>query len=98
MSEENGEKSQDATPHRRQQSREEGQVAQSQDLTSAGLLLGGLMILVFTGGALLDFLVNFLASYLSGGPWMNYVNSGTAYSNDSVISQWMSLMPGLGRV
>ena len=43
MAEDDGEKSQDPTPHRRQQVREEGQVAHSQDLSSAGLLLGGLV-------------------------------------------------------
>ena len=51
MAEENGEKSQEATPHRRQQAREEGQVAHSQDLGSAVMLLGGLFILTMTGPA-----------------------------------------------
>jgi len=41
MSEESGEKSFDATPHRRQQAREKGQVPYSQDLGSAILLLAG---------------------------------------------------------
>jgi len=38
MAEDAGEKSQDATAHRRQQARQEGQVAQSQDMASALLL------------------------------------------------------------
>ena len=37
--EDSGEKSQDATPHRRQQAREEGQIVQSQDLAAAVILL-----------------------------------------------------------
>ena len=41
MSEQSGEKSFDATPHRRQQAREKGQVPYSQDLGSAILLLAG---------------------------------------------------------
>jgi flagellar biosynthetic protein FlhB len=41
MSEQSGEKSFDATPHRRQQAREQGQVPYSQDLGSAILLLVG---------------------------------------------------------
>lgn len=41
MSEQAGEKSFDATPHRRQQAREQGQVPYSQDLGSAILLLVG---------------------------------------------------------
>lgn len=39
MAEQSGEKSFDATPHRRQQAREKGQVAYSQDLGSAAILL-----------------------------------------------------------
>ena len=41
MPEQSGEKSFDATPHRRQQAREQGQVAYSQDLGSAALLVVG---------------------------------------------------------
>ncbi len=41
MSEQSGEKSFDATPYRRQQAREQGQVPYSQDLGSAILLLAG---------------------------------------------------------
>ncbi|QDV75264.1 flagellar biosynthesis protein FlhB [Botrimarina mediterranea] len=41
MSEQSGEKSFDATPHRRQKAREQGQVPYSQDLGSAILLLAG---------------------------------------------------------
>lgn len=45
MAEQSGEKSFDATPHRRQEARKKGQVAYSQDLGSAALLLvaGGLL-------------------------------------------------------
>lgn len=39
MAEQSGEKTFDATPHRRQQAREKGQVAYSQDLGSAAILL-----------------------------------------------------------
>lgn len=60
MAEESGEKSFDATPHRRQQAREKGQVAYSQDfgsalllLVAAGLLQGlGSRIIAFAFGAL----------------------------------------------
>ena len=55
MAEDNGDKSLDPTPRRRQQARERGQVAHSGDLSSAGLLLGGLVVLLFTGSALLIF-------------------------------------------
>jgi flagellar biosynthesis protein FlhB len=38
-----GEKSHEATPHRRQQARAEGHVAKSRDLASAAVLLLGLV-------------------------------------------------------
>ena len=98
MAEDSGEKSIDPSPHRRQQARDEGQVARSQDLSSAGLLLGGLAILIFTGGALLEYLVGFLSSYLGGKPWMDAINSGTPTDVDLVTTQWNVLTSGLAKV
>ena len=49
MAEQSGEKTQDATQHRRQQAREQGQVAYSQDLGSAALLIVGVLLLRFWG-------------------------------------------------
>src|SRR5437016_208776 len=98
MAEESGEKSQDATEHRRQQARDEGQVTHSQDLNSAALLLGGLLILIFTGGALLQFLVAFLAGYLSGEPWAGLVNSGLPMGSEQFTSQWNAAVIELAKV
>jgi len=56
MPEQAGEKSQDPTPHHRQKAREEGQVARSQDLGSAVLLLAGLIALKMCGSSLVEFL------------------------------------------
>lgn len=95
---EHGEKSFDPTPHRRQQARDEGQIARSQDLSSAGLLLGGLVVLFFTGGALLDFLVGLLSRYLGGEPWIAWVRSGQATDGDAVAGQWNALVSGLAQV
>lgn len=50
MAEQSGEKSFDATPHRRQQAREKGQVPYSQDLGSAVLLMAGTALLWMLGG------------------------------------------------
>ena len=52
MADQDGDKTQDPTPHRRQQAREQGQVARSQDLGSAALLLAGLTALLWLGGSL----------------------------------------------
>ena len=48
MPEQNGEKTQDPTPHRRQKAREEGQVAKSQDLASSEHGFKPLPIVYFT--------------------------------------------------
>ena len=45
MAEEFGDKTHEATPHRRQKAREEGQVVKSQDLASAALLVAAVLIL-----------------------------------------------------
>ncbi len=55
-----GEKSQDATPHRREQAREEGQVAQSQDLAASLILVVGMAVLLAMGGRVAEFLGNLL--------------------------------------
>jgi flagellar biosynthesis protein FlhB len=98
MAEHNGEKSQDPTPHRRQQVRDEGRVAHSQDLSSAGLLLGSLVILMFTGGALLNYLGEVLVGYLSGEPWLSSVKSGAPTGADWAVGQWTAVVPGLAKV
>ena len=54
MAEQSGEKTQDATPHRRQQAREQGQVAYSQDLGSAALLVASVLLLRYWGGPLME--------------------------------------------
>ena len=54
MAESSGEKTFDATPHRREQAREKGQVPYSQDLGSAVLLLAGAGLLRMTGGGIAE--------------------------------------------
>jgi len=49
MADSAGEKTQEATPHRREQAREKGQVAYSQDLGSAALLVVGVSLLMIWG-------------------------------------------------
>lgn len=64
MAEESGDKSFEATQHRRQQAREQGQVAFSQDLGSAVLLLVGVLLLMLLGGAIIRFSVDLLRRQL----------------------------------
>ncbi len=70
MAETDGEKTQDATPHRRQQAREEGQIAKSQDFASAALLLVGLAALLWLGGPVVEAVSNYAAEQLGGDPWL----------------------------
>ena len=99
MPEQGGDKSQEPTPHRRQQAREEGQVARSQDLGSAVLLLASLLVLLMMGGQLADFFGGYSAKQLGGEAWL------TADLNFAV-TQWTStvymlakyLLPILGLV
>jgi flagellar biosynthetic protein FlhB len=65
MPEQSGEKSFDPTPHRRQQAREQGQVAFSQDLGSAALLVVGAFVLSRWGGAVVDAATRFMEQQIS---------------------------------
>ena len=55
MAETAGEKSFEATPHRRQEARKKGQVAFSQDLGSAALLVVAALVLKWMSGSLLSY-------------------------------------------
>jgi flagellar biosynthetic protein FlhB len=70
MAEQFGEKTQEATPHRRQKAREQGQVARSQDLTSALLLVGGTVILMFSGPKVVQFFDALAQRQLGGSAWL----------------------------
>jgi flagellar biosynthetic protein FlhB len=99
VAEQNGEKTQDPTPHRRQQAREEGQVARSHDLASAALLLAAMLALVMSGGALIDFLAGYTQRQLGGHPWLTAdVRSVTAQWNATVLELGRFLLPLLGVV
>jgi flagellar biosynthesis protein FlhB len=90
MAEESGEKSHDATPHRRQQAREQGQVAYSQDLGSAALLLVGVLVLSYYGKAVIDNVMLFMERQLSTG-------GGTLVVNDRLlVSHGESLLKTFG--
>ncbi len=56
MAEDFGEKTHDATPHRRDKAREQGQIPKSQDLSSAAILLAAVLALAMLGGGVTKFL------------------------------------------
>ena len=49
-----GEKTEKATPQKRQESRKKGQVAKSQEVAAALIMLGGILLLSFLGDWMLD--------------------------------------------
>ena len=70
MAEDAGEKTQDATPHRRQQAREEGNVVHSQDLASAVLLLVALIALLNVGSAIVKLFFDLSQEHWGGTAWL----------------------------
>lgn len=97
MAETTGEKSQDATPHRRQQAREEGHVAYSQDLASSAVWLAALVTLLYLGGPLTKHLGQLLARYLGGQAWLE-ADTGflLAQGRDVLWGLATTLLPILG--
>lgn len=67
MAEEFGDKTEAPTPRRRQEAREQGQVARSADLTSAVLLLGMLMLLNWYGKGVVEALRGVMNRMLGHG-------------------------------
>ena len=63
-------KSQPATPHRRQEARRQGHVARSSDLASAALLLAGLAILLLLGQQVVQFFFALTREQLGGEVWL----------------------------
>ncbi len=84
MAESAGEKSFEATPHRRQEAREQGQVVFSQDLASAAMLMLGVLLLMMFGGAVVDFFAKLIRQQLA--------EAGDLYpSQESMVNSWMRI-------
>ena len=82
-----GDKTHDATPYRRQQAREEGQVVRSQDLASAALLIAGLLILWYFSSNLANFLGRLTSEHLGGEAWLRFDTQSTAHLTASVAAR-----------
>ncbi|WP_254507814.1 EscU/YscU/HrcU family type III secretion system export apparatus switch protein [Anatilimnocola floriformis] len=65
-----GEKSHEASPHRREQAREEGNVVKSQDLGSAAMLVIGLLTLWYMGNSLALAFGRITREHLGGEAWL----------------------------
>lgn len=97
MPEQNGEKSHDPTPHRREEARRKGQVAKSQDLASAVLLLGALLVLHMTATPLFEYLWQHAKAKLGGEPLLHVdLNWASAEWNMTMLALGKTLLPLLG--
>ncbi len=97
MPEQNGDKTQDATPHRRQEARKQGQVARSHDLASALLLICGLVVLMTMGGGIIDFIGRYSQQQLGGAAWLNADGDFACFVwDESVRSLGKCLLPIFG--
>jgi flagellar biosynthesis protein FlhB len=90
MPESTGDKTLDPTPHRRQQARQQGHVARSADLCSAGVLLLGLATLMTLGGGLANFVIEYSRQQLGG-------DASLTPSADFAIHHGVALLWNLGR-
>ncbi len=97
MAEQSGEKSQEATPHRKEQAREQGQVAYSQDLGSAGLLIVGMLLLRSYGEEVVRVTGTFMRYQLSTvGPLSADSTNIIAQSQTLVQTLGSTLLPIVG--
>jgi flagellar biosynthesis protein FlhB len=99
MADQDGDKTQEATPHRRQEARKEGQVPRSQDLVSAVLLIVGLVVLMMSGGQLVEYLGRYTAGQLGGHAWLSPdLDSCMRHWNDTLWELGKYLAPIFGLI
>lgn len=97
MAEPFGEKSQEATPRRRQKAREEGHVAKSQDLASAVLLVAAVLVLMYFGTSVVEYLARFATRQLGEHTWQVADTAmATAVFHRTAIEMGRTLLPIMG--
>jgi flagellar biosynthetic protein FlhB len=70
MPEQDGDKTQDPTPHRRQEAREQGEIARSHDLAAALVLVAGLGLMFALWSVMIEFFGGMTARQLGGEAWV----------------------------
>ena len=97
MAEDSGDKTEVPTARKREEAREQGMVARSTDLTSAAMLLGGLVLLKKFGSPILIALRGLLQSMLSEKS-LSQVNANTATNHlvGELIPVAVSMLPLFG--
>ena len=85
-----GDKKHEPTQHRREKAREEGQVARSQDLAAAAVLVGALVVILYLGGDVTRFLADYTRRQLSEPVW-------AGINRDSMMREWYLVVVKLAR-
>lgn len=94
MAEQAGEKTQDATPHRREEARKQGQVAYSQDLGSAALLIIAVLLLRYWGPGLVDSAGRFMRHQLGSVGTLSLQPTDAVAESQQILSTWgTALLP-----
>jgi flagellar biosynthetic protein FlhB len=97
MPEQFGEKTIDPTPHRLQRAREQGQVAKSQDLASAAVLIGALVLLLYLGGRVVGFLTRYTEGRLGAAQWQEVDEQfARGIAGETAIGLAATVLPILG--
>ena len=91
MAESAGEKSFEPTAHRRQDARDRGQVAFSQDLGSAAMLMLSVLVLMMFGGAVVHLIANLMSRQLGQLDTLSL-------SQETFANQFLGLTIGLAGV
>ena len=94
MADSAGDKKHDATPYRRQKAREQGQIARSQDLGSALVLLCAVMILGWWGPTVLRTLADIMVSSMTTtNYWTTSSRSASGLINMSFLQCLYAVLP-----
>jgi flagellar biosynthetic protein FlhB len=86
-----GEKSFEATPHRRQEARDQGQVVFSQDLASAAMLMLAVLLMMMLGGRIVDFFAQLIQQQLSEVTELRA-------SQETLVNSWIRIAYAAGIV
>jgi len=90
MADSGADKTHEATPHRREEARAQGQIPKSQDLSSAVLLVGALLVFYWWGGEIINFAGGLMRKQLGAAPLMQV-------DSETMVVLWYDTFTGLAK-